>query len=158
MHISILELLLKLGNLTLLFVHDEHLWIYVLRGDVGDLRSLARIVKRAEVLFEVFVGRGETGDLTDKNQSSLDYGTIMDMEKSIKHKLSQRSLIEYILTMRVYEFPPRLCLSKQVSFDSLYGTTFDYPFLPPDWLSVSAVITFLSTWRDLLISILSLAY
>lgn len=49
------------------------------------------------------------------------------------------------------ELPPKLCLSKHVNFESLYGTY--TPSFLPFAISVSADITCLSVKRDLLISI-----
>lgn len=51
--------------------------------------------------------------------------------------------------------PPKDCFSKLVSLDSLYGI--NEPLLPLLSFSVSAVITFLNTCSDLLMSVASLA-
>ena len=63
------------------------------------------------------------------------------------------------LTINVYEFPPSDYLSSCVSLASRYGMK---PFLVPleslFCCTVNSVITFLSTCRDLLMSIESLAY
>lgn len=59
--------------------------------------------------------------------------------------------------MSVYEFPPKDYFNNEVNFDSLYGmnSADSLPLLSS--LTVRAVITFRSTWSDLLISVASFA-
>lgn len=54
-HVSLLQLAVKIRDLPFLLVHNQKFRIDVLRGDVRDLTGSARIVKRAQVLFEVLV-------------------------------------------------------------------------------------------------------
>lgn len=59
-------------------------------------------------------------------------------------------------TIRLYEFPPSDCLSKEVNFESRYGMweARDFLFFTP---SARLVITYRSVNNDLLISIASFA-
>ena len=57
--------------------------------------------------------------------------------------------------MQVNAFPPIDCLSRQVSFESLYGTQMPPASFFPLARSLRAVITYLRVKSDLLISILS---
>lgn len=62
MHVCILEFFFKLGNFALLLGHDDQLRINILCRDVRNLRGLACVVQRAEVLFKVLIRRGEASD------------------------------------------------------------------------------------------------
>ena len=62
MHIGILELFFQLRNLALLFGHNDQFRVDILGWDVRNLRGLTSVIERAEVLFEVAVGRGKAGD------------------------------------------------------------------------------------------------
>ena len=62
MHIGIFELFFQLGNLALLLGHNDQFRINILGWDVRNLRGLTSVIERAQVLFEVAVGRGQAGD------------------------------------------------------------------------------------------------
>ena len=62
MHIGILEFFFKLGNLALLFGHNDQFRINILGWDVRNLGGLTGVIERAQVLFEVAVGRRQAGD------------------------------------------------------------------------------------------------
>ena len=61
-HVGVFELFLEVEDLALLLVHNEELGVDVLGGQVRDLRGPARVVERAQVLFEVFVGGRQASD------------------------------------------------------------------------------------------------